>query len=258
MPVLTVFVVVYACVSSSREPFLLPLRPETVVVPPLRRSSAVRQPPAQTGAGAVASSSSCSLSVSAPSARRPRPDLDPEDDPPTLADDQTPTDTNGTTAAPKQEPVDPDIPISGKQGKRWREDDDEAENCCICLQQCVDRTVMVSSTPPSSLPVDRVCLSALRADSILLCSSTDQVGCGHDNFCFSCLCVWTGQSARGRLASTTRELTPPPACMRPFTSSDQSRKCPLCSHPIGPYLLHNLWTPPPFLKVCCLLLVRWL
>jgi hypothetical protein len=62
-----------------------------------------------------------------------------------------------------------------------------------------------------------------------------------------------GQVSRDQLDTqkTGRELTSSLLLAR-LTSSrvaDQSRKCPLCSHPIGAYLLHNLWTPPPFLKV---------
>jgi hypothetical protein len=124
------------------EPFLLPRHPDAGIVPTRRRSSASR-PATSTGAPVAASSST---SVSAPSVRRVKPDLDPEDDPPTTTDDQT------AAIDEQADPVDPDLPISGKQGKRWREDDDEAENCIICLGPVVDRTVMVSSTAPPTRP----------------------------------------------------------------------------------------------------------
>jgi hypothetical protein len=72
-----------------------------------------------------------------------------------------------------------------------------------------------------------------------------QVTCGHDQHCFQCLTVWSGARALpprplGVVPSLTRGKRPPP---------DQSRKCPLCSRPMGDYLLHDLESRPPYVKV---------
>lgn len=66
-----------------------------------------------------------------------------------------------------------------------------------------------------------ICLQKVKDRTVI-------IGCKHDSFCFSCLCVWT----------------------------ELRRTCPLCSHPIGPYLIHNLWVPSPHPKVRQLIGVR--
>ncbi|KAL7412923.1 hypothetical protein BDY24DRAFT_341304 [Mrakia frigida] len=162
------------------EPFLLPRHSDDHPLPPSSTSRKTSTSTVAAGDLPLASSSSSSSVLPHLSARI---DLDPD-----AIDDLLPQTDQPQASTDIDVPATTSTTVGKTGGKRWREDDDEAENCCICLQEVKDRTVMV--------------------------------GCGHDNFCFSCLCVWT----------------------------DQSRKCPLCSHPIGPYLLHNLWTPPPFLK----------
>ncbi|CED82527.1 FOG: Predicted E3 ubiquitin ligase [Phaffia rhodozyma] len=91
---------------------------------------------------------------------------------------------------PDANPTDSNMEGEKHSGRRWREEDEEleGENCIICLQTVRDRTVLVN--------------------------------CGHDAFCFGCICTW----------------------------SEQSRKCPLCSKPMGDYLLHDLETPPPYVR----------
>lgn len=50
------------------------------------------------------------------------------------------------------DPAEPAEQSDEQKGKRWHEDDEEAENCAICLEHVRDRTVMVSSARLPSLP----------------------------------------------------------------------------------------------------------
>ena len=52
--------------------------------------------------------------------------------------------------------------------------------------------------------------------------------CSHE-FCFECIMTWTGE---------IREENSPRLVLMIFT--DQSRRCPLCTQTIGPYVIHNI------------------
>lgn len=89
------------------------------------------------------------------------------------------------------------------------DEDTETDHCSICLQPISDRTIVPS--------------------------------CSHE-FCFECLLIWTGELSierTSRVFLTTRILSP---------STDQSRKCPLCTQAIGDYLIHNIRSKYDFQK----------
>lgn len=83
-------------------------------------------------------------------------------------------------------------------------DTPEGSGCIICLQPIIDRTVLPE--------------------------------CSHDEFCFECVLLWSSKLPYSKLISFldaySRETVD--------CHSDQSRKCPLCSHQMGPYLIHHI------------------
>lgn len=61
---------------------------------------------------------------------------------------------------------------------------------------------------------------------------------------FGCICLWSEQSRKVELC-----IRPdPPASLQP-NHVCVDMQCPLCSKPMGDYLLHDLTTPPPYVRV---------
>lgn len=80
----------------------------------------------------------------------------------------------------------------------------DEEHCSICLQSFADRTLVPK--------------------------------CSHE-FCFECLLIWTGEYHQyNKILLNLRII----GIDVNYWSTDQSRKCPLCSQAIGDYLIHHI------------------
>lgn len=79
------------------------------------------------------------------------------------------------------------------------------DNCSICLQPILDRTLLPA--------------------------------CSHE-FCFECILVWSGQFSSAFFLRYHPTLTLKDTSFRP--KKGQSRRCPLCTQPLGGHLIHHI------------------